>query len=334
MSKMISREIQLASRPQGTPTLGNFKLEEIELPPPVEGEVMVRNIFMSVDPYMRGRMNDVQSYVPPFQLNQPLDGGAVGEVVESRSDLLKKGDFVTSGFGWREYFIADPKHLQKIEGGIKPLSAALGVLGMTGLTAWVGLNLVEIKPGDVFFVSGAAGAVGSIAGQLAKLRGCKVIGSAGSTEKVKSLTDEFGFDSAFNYKDGDIAGQLKKSAPSGIDIYFDNVGGEHLEAALGAMNAHGRIICCGSISMYNSATPSPGPNNIFMMVTKRLTMKGFIVSDSFDQMQAFQQEAGKYLAAGKIKAHETIVNGIENAPQAFIDLFSGKNTGKMVVKLD
>lgn len=333
MSTTISREIQLASRPHGLPTSENFKLVSVELQPPVLGEVLVRNHYMSVDPYMRGRLNDAKSYVPPFQLNQPLDGGAVGEVIESNADGIKQGDFVTSGYGWREYFVADAKQVQKVDSSIKPLSATLGVLGMTGMTAWIGLNLAGVNPGDVFFVSGAAGAVGSIAGQLAKIRGCRVVGSAGSPEKVKALTAELGFDNAFNYKEGDILGQLSKATPGGIDVYFDNVGGGHLEAAISAMRLHGRIIACGSISKYNDETSSPGPSNLFMMVTKRLTMKGFIVSDSLDQTPAFHKEVGKYLAEGKLHAKETVVQGIEHAPQAFIDLFHGGNIGKMVVKL-
>ncbi len=333
MSRTISREIQLASRPQGLPTMENFKLASVDLPEPQSGEVLVRNHYMSVDPYMRGRMNDTKSYVPPFQINEPLSGGAVGEVVESHAEGIKQGDMVTSFFGWREYFVVNSAELQKISGSVKPLSAALGVLGMTGMTAWVGLNLAEVKAGEILFVSGAAGAVGSIVGQLAKLRGCVVIGSAGSQEKVKSLTEELGFDAAFNYKNGDVLGQLNKAAPDGIDIYFDNVGGDHLEAALSAMRNHGRIIACGSISKYNEKTSSPGPNNLFMMISKRITMKGFIVSDSLNQMPAFAKEVGAYIAEGKIVSRETVVHGIENAPQAFIDLFHGANTGKMVVNL-
>ena len=330
---MKSREIRLASRPTGAPTPANFALAEVDVPAPGDGQVLVRNRFMSVDPYMRGRMNDAKSYVPPFQVGAALEGGAVGEVLESRAPGIEKGAIVTSMKGWRESFVADAREVRVVDGSIKPLTMYLGVLGNTGFTAWVGLDLVSVKAGDVVFVSGAAGAVGSIAGQLAKLRGCRVIGSAGSAAKVKTLIDEFGFDAAFNYKDGDVYGQLKKAAPDGIDVYFDNVGGEHLEAAMTAMRTNGRIAACGSISRYNDTTPSPGPRNMFFIVTKRLTIRGFIVFDHNKRLPEFLAEVTPYLAAGRLRAKETVVEGLDQAPKAFLDLFSGENVGKMVVKL-
>jgi NADPH-dependent curcumin reductase CurA len=278
-------------------------------------------------------MNDRKSYVPPFELDKPLGGGAVGEVIESRAREFKRGDAVTSNFGWREYFIASPKDLHPVSREVQPLSVYLGVLGMTGMTAWVALNLVEVKAGDVIFISGAAGAVGSMAGQLAKLRGCRVIGSTGSLEKVRFLREECGFDMAFNYKAGPILEQLNLEAPDGIDVYFDNVGGETLEAALSALRLHGRIIACGSISVYNEEKPRPGPSNLFKMIAKRLTMKGFIVSDWLDRRGEFEKEVGGYFRAGKLKNKETVVEGIDKAVAAFIGLFEGKNIGKMVVKL-
>jgi hypothetical protein len=333
MSNLSSREIRLVSRPDGIPTAADFTLTRTELEPLKDGEVLVRNLFMSVDPYMRGRMNDVKSYVPPFELGKPLDGGAVGEVVESRAAEFKHGDAVLSNFGWREYFIASPKQLYPVSREISPLSVYLGTLGMTGMTAWAGLNLVEVKAGDVVYISGAAGAVGNVAGQLAKLRGCRVIGSAGSAEKVRFLREDCGFDSAFNYKAGPILGQLNMAAPDGIDVYFDNVGGETLEAALAALRVHGRIVACGSISGYNDEKPRPGPCNLFNMITKRLTMKGLIVSDSLDRRAEFQKEVGGYLKAGKLIHKETVVRGIDQAVGAFIGLFRGQNAGKMVVAL-
>ena len=333
MSKISSREIHLASRPKGIPTTANFTLVPTELEPLQDQQVLVRNLFMSVDPYMRGRMNDGKSYVPPFELDKPLDGGAVGEVIESRAREFKPGDAVTSNFGWREYFIASPKELRPVSREVQPLSVYLGVLGMTGMTAWVGLNLVEVKAGDVVFISGAAGAVGSVAGQLAKLRGCRVIGSAGSMEKVMFLREECGFDIAFDYKTGPVLEQLNLEAPDGIDVYFDNVGGETLEAALSVLRVHGRIIACGSISGYNEEKPQPGPSNLFNITTKRLTMKGFIVRDWLDRQGEFEKEVGGYLQAGKLKNKETVVEGIEQAVGAFIGLFEGKNIGKMLVKL-
>ena len=266
-------------------------------------------------------------------MGRPLDGGAVGEVVESRAKEFKPGDAVTSNFGWREYFIASPKDLHPVSREIQPLSVYLGTLGMTGMTAWVGLNLVEVKAGDVIFISGAAGAVGNVAGQLAKLRGCLVIGSAGSEEKVKFLRQECGFDIAFNYRIGPIMDQLHLAALDGIDVYFDNVGGEMLEAALSALRVHGRIIACGGISGYNEEKPRPGPSNLFNIITKRLTMKGFIVRDWLDRRAEFEKEVGEYFKAGKVKHEETVVKGIDKAVGAFVGLFQGQNVGKMVVEL-
>jgi NADPH-dependent curcumin reductase CurA len=315
------------------PTAANFSQTQIELPPLPDQQVLVRNLFMSVDPYMRGRMNEGKSYVPAFELGKALEGGAVGEVIESRAKEFKPGDAVTSKFGWREYFLASPKELHPVSREVPSLSVYLGTLGMTGMTAWVGLNLVDVKAGDVIFISGAAGAVGNVAGQLAKLRGCRVIGSAGSAGKVKFLREECGFDIAFNYKVGPLREQLTLEVPDGIDVYYDNVGGETLEAALSALRVNGRIIACGGIASYNEAKPQPGPANLFNITTKRLTMKGMIVGDWLNRQSEFEKEAGGYFRAGKLKNKETVVPGIENAVDAFIGLFAGKNIGKMVVKL-
>jgi NADPH-dependent curcumin reductase CurA len=333
MSKTTTREIRLASRPKGIPVPENFTVAETVLAPLQDQQVLVRNLFMSVDPYMRGRMNEGKSYVPPFEIGKPLEGGAVGEVVESRAKEFKPGDVVTSRYGWREQFIAAPKELHAVDKAIQPLSVYLGAVGMTGMTAWAGLSLVEVKAGDVIYISGAAGAVGNVAGQLAKLRGCRVLGSAGSEAKVKWLREECGFDLAFNYKTGPVREQLQQAAPDGIDVYFDNVGGESLEAALAALRTHGRIIACGGISGYNEDKPKPGPTNLFNMTTKRLTMKGLIVSDSLDRQAEFEKEVGGYFRTGKLKNQETVVEGIDQAVRAFIGLFAGKNMGKMVVKL-
>ena len=330
---MISREIRLASRPKGRPVAANFVLARAELAPLQDEQVLVRNLFMSVDPYMRGRMNDRKSYVSPFELGKPLEGGAVGEVIASRARTFQPGDAVTSNFGWREYFVAAPKELHPVSRELQPLSVYLGALGMTGMTAWVGLNLVEVKAGDVVFISGAAGAVGNVAGQLAKLRGCRVVGSAGSVEKVRFLREECGFDIAFNYQTGPVLEQLNLEVPDGIDVYFDNVGGEALEAALSALRVHGRIIACGGISGYNDEKPRPGPSNLFNMITKRLTMKGLIVRDWLERQGEFQKEVGGYFRTGQLKNKETVVEGIDQAAGAFIGLFDGKNVGKMVVKL-
>jgi len=333
MSKIISHEIRLAAHATGMPTAENFTLASVELAPLVAAQVLVRNLFMSVDPYMRGRMNLGPSYVPPFGLGQPLEGGAVGEVLESRSDKFKPGDIVTSNLGWRECFVAAPADLRAVSREVQPLSVYLGALGMTGMTAWAGLNLVEVKASDIVFVSGAAGAVGHVAGQLAKLRGCRVIGSAGSAAKVRFLLEECGFDQAFDYKTGPVSELLREAAPDGIDVYFDNVGGEMLEAALEALRVHGRIIACGGISGYNEAKPRPGPANLFNMTTKRLTMKGLIVRDSLDRQDEFAREVGGYFRAGRLKSQETVVTGLDHAVGAFLGLFEGKNLGKMIVRL-
>ena len=333
MSKIASREIRLVSRPSGMPTAANFTQTQIELPPLPDQQVLVRNLFMWVDPYMRGRMNEGKSYVPPFEIGKALEGGAVGEVVESRAKEFKAGDAVTSKFGWREYFMASPKELHPVSREVPSLSVYLGTLGMTGMTAWVGLNLVDVKAGDVIFISGAAGAVGNMAGQLAKLRGCRVIGSAGSAEKVKFLREECGFDIAFNYKVGPVREQLTLEVPDGIDVYYDNVGGETFEAALSALRVNGRIIACGGIASYNAAKPQPGPANLFNITTKRLTMKGMIVGDWLHRQAEFEKEVGGYFRAGKLKNHETVAEGIDQAVSAFLGLFEGKNRGKMVVKL-
>ena len=333
MSTITSREIRLASRPKGLPAADNFALAQVELEPPQDGQVLIRNLYMSVDPYMRGRMNDAKSYIPPFEIGKPLQGGAVGEVIESRAKEFKPGDTVVSSLGWREYCIARPQELRSVGRDVHPLSVYLGALGMTGMTAWAGLELVEVKAGDVIFISGAAGAVGSVAGQLAKLRGCSVIGSAGSTDKITFLRDECGFDHAFNYKCGPVLEQLNQAAPDGIDVYFDNVGGESLEAALAALRVHGRIVACGAISVYNVETHPQGPSNLFNIITKRLTIKGLMVMDWLDRQAEFEKEVGGYFRAGKLKHKETVVEGIESAAGAFIGLFHGENVGKMVVKL-
>jgi NADPH-dependent curcumin reductase CurA len=332
---MMSREIRLASRPAGWPTAENFALASVEVLDPGEGQVQVRNKFLSVDPYMRGRMNDTKSYIPPFAVGAALDGGAVGEVIASRAPGFAAGDLVFSMRGWREAFTAPSSELRKLDAlpGVAP-SAYLGVLGVPGLTAWVGLGLADVKAGDRVFISAAAGATGSIAGQIAKLRGCRVVGSAGGAAKVEIVKGELGFDAAFDYKQGDLVAQLKAAAPDGLDVYFDNVGGAHLEAAIGAMRNNGRIILCGAISQYNAQTPAPGPRNLeVQMVAKRLSMRGFIVSDHMGKTPEFVREVGGYLAAGKLVTRETVVDGVERTPAAFLELLRGENIGKMIVRV-
>jgi NADPH-dependent curcumin reductase CurA len=330
----VNREIQLVSRPVGWPKDSDFRMVEGPVPEAAPGQVLVRNLLMSVDPYMRGRMNDVKSYVPPFALGETLMGGAIGRVEASNNPNFAPGDIVQNGLGWREYFVSDGAGLGKVPDPDVPLAAYLGVLGGTGFSAYVGLlDIGRPKEGETVFVSGAAGAVGSVAGQIARIKGCRVVGSAGSEAKVAWLTDELGFDAAFNYKTSNLEDALTAAAPAGIDVYFDNVGGEHLQAALNHMNPFGRISACGSISQYNNATPQPGPNNLSIIVRNRLTMQGFIVSDHFDRRAAFNADMAQWLREGKVKGAETVVHGIENAVGAFIGLLRGENTGKMLVEL-
>ncbi len=328
-----SRAIHLVSRPHGRPTTENFRTVDIELPDPGPGEVLVRNTYLSVDPYMRGRMNDVRSYVPPFALDAPMDGGAVGEVVASGSDDLAVGDTVLHQAGWRTHAVLPAREARRIDVSQVPASAYLGALGMPGMTAYVGLTAIAgLTEGDTVFISGAAGAVGSAAGQMARLLGAsKVIGSAGSPEKCAWLTDELGFDVALNYKAAPIGRQLREHGP--IDVYFDNVGGDHLEAAIFAMADFGRIAACGAIADYNAEAPVPGPRNLMMVVSKRLTLRGFIVSDHRDAAGEFYRRAGAWVAAGDLTWRETVVDGIDNAVAGFIGLLDGANTGKMLVRL-
>lgn len=335
MAVTVSREIRLRHRPVGLPQESDFELITVSLPPLSAGEVLVRNLYMSVDPYMRGRMIEQPSYVQPFQVGQPLDGGCVGQVVQSQEGTLQMGDYVLGRKGWREYYISDGTDLTKIDPTLAPVQAYLGTLGMPGLTAYVGLlDIGRPKAGETVFVSAAAGAVGTVVCQIAKLHGCRVVGSAGSAAKVAWLQEVAGVDVAFNYKDVEsLTDELGKHCPHGVDVYFENVGGAHLEAALEHMNNFGRIVLCGMISHYNETTPSSGPRNLRFAVRKRLMLQGFIVSDHLHRQAQFYADMGAWIAAGKIKWQETVMDGIETAPKAFIGLFKGENTGKMLVRL-
>lgn len=331
---MSTREVHLINRPVGLPNDECFDIVEVELPTPEDGQVSVQNLFFSVDPYMRGRMRDVASYSPPYQLGTVMHGGAVGEVTASEHDDFAVGDLVQSNLGWREAYTTSASSLVKLPANAEMPSHYLGVLGMPGLTAYVGtLHIGQIREGDTFFVSGAAGAVGSVAGQIAKLKGCRVIGTAGSDDKCSWLTDDLGFDVAINYRDSDLVHSLSDAAPDGVDVYFDNVGYEHLEAAIALMNEGGRIAACGSISGYNEEVHRPGPSNLSLIVGKRINMRGFIVSDHSDLRSQFLSDMSTWMSEGKITTQETVVEGIENAAEAFRGLFAGTNVGKMVVKL-
>jgi NADPH-dependent curcumin reductase CurA len=328
------REIRLKSRPSGLPTHDNFELATVELRDPGPGEVQVQNLWMTVDPYMRGRMNDVQSYSAPFALGKVMDGGAVGQVVASNDPGFKPGDLVQSGFGWREGFTSSTKAVQKLDPRGLPPQTFLGAAGMPGLTAYVGLlKIAALKDGDVVFVSGGAGAVGSMVCQIAKAKGHKVIASAGGPEKVAFLK-EIGVDHAIDYKaERDLTAAILAGAPEGIDVYFDNVGGAHLEAALATAKLFARFAICGMISIYNATRPEPGPSNLAQLIGKNIRMEGFIVSHHFDMMPAFLDDLSGWVREGKVTWKETVFEGIEKAPDAFLGLFSGENLGKMLVKL-
>lgn len=332
---MTAREIRLKSRPKGLPEAANFELATVEIPDPGPGEVLVRNAWMSVDPYMRGRMYDRPSYVPPFQIGAPLQGGAIGKVTASNDSKFRPGDLVESMNGWREAFVAPAASLTKLPDNGAPPQAYLGVLGMPGLTAYSSFHRIgEPKPGETVFVSGAAGAVGATVCQIAKIRGCSVIASAGSDSKLAWLKT-LGVDAGINYKTASsLLGALREAAPKGIDIYFDNVGGDHLEAALEVARPFARFIECGMISLYNDEEPKPGPRNMSYIVGKRIKMQGFIVMDFLDMRDQFYADMGAWVRDGRVKWEETIEHGVENAPKAFLGLFTGSNTGKMLVKLD
>jgi NADPH-dependent curcumin reductase CurA len=329
-----SREIRLKSRPVGTPVADNFELASVELPAPGAGEVQVRNHWMTVDPYMRGRMNDVKSYSPPFALGEAMQGGAVGEVIASGDPSLAVGDLVQSMYGWREAFNAPAAAVQKLDTFGLPPQAFLGVAGMPGMTAWVGLlKIAAMKDGDVVFVSGAAGAVGQIVVQIAKIKGNTVIGSCGGADKVAYLKS-IGCDEVIDYKaEKDLTAALNRVAPKGIDVYFENVGGEHMDAAIAAARPFARFALCGMISQYNATGEMYGVKNLIQAVGKSLRLEGFIVSNSFQHLPEFLKDMSGWIAEGKIQWKETIDEGIENAPGAFLKLFRGENTGKMLVKL-
>ena len=330
-----TREIHLSARPTGEPVPGDFTTVEVPLPEPGAGQILVRNTWLSVDPYMRGRMNDVPSYVPPFQLDSPLDGGAVGEVIASRSDDIPVGATVLHGAGWREHAVLDAGAARVVDVENAPAEAYLGPLGMPGLTAYAGLKVIApVKEGDVVFISGAAGAVGTVAARVARHLGASlVIGSAGGPEKARRLTEEFGYDAALDYRQGKLYRQLKEAAPKGIDVYFDNVGGDHLQAAIGAARNHAHFAICGMISSYNDAEPQPGPSNLALIVGKRLTLRGFLQFDHLDLASEYAELSAGWLADGSLPFERTVVDGFDHTVDAFIGLLRGANTGKMLVRV-
>ena len=328
----MARAWHLKSRPEGMPSADNFELKQIELPPLGEGMIRVRNRWLSVDPYMRGRMNDVKSYVPPFELGAPMEGGAIGEVVESKAEGLQPGDLVQHMAGWRDEAVVSARTAQKLPDLGAPPERFLGVLGVTGITAYFGLlDAAQAKPGDIVFVSAAAGAVGSVVVQVAKAKGMTVIGSAGGADKCEFVRS-LGADQVVDYKAGPILKGLAAAAPDGIDVYFDNVGGDHLDAALALARNNARFAICGMIEGYNSAQPT-SLRFIMRVIAARIMMKGFIVFDYFPRMAEFYSDMAPWVASGAVKSRETVVDGLENMPDAFLGLFKGENIGKMLVRL-
>ena len=321
--------------PMGNPSLSHFDLKSETISLKNDDEVLVTNKWISVDPYMRARMTERKNYKPPFEIGKPMEGTAIGEIIESKSNNFKKGDFVLSEFGWRDNFITNSESLKKINPINVPIQTYLGPLGFTGHTAYIGLfRIAKIKPKQTILVSSAAGSVGSTVCQIAKILGCKVIASTGSDEKVEWLKKEIGVDHAFNYKKIDnLVLHFKDICPEGFDIYFDNVGGDFLEAAIFRMKNFGRIVICGRISQMNATSPGEGLKNMAHVLVKRLTIKGFLIFDHYDDYKDFENDMSNWVINKEIKWRETIVEGIENSPQAFLDLLNGKNIGKMIVKI-
>lgn len=334
MLPLTRKRVVLASRPSGWLSTGNFDIVEEPVPELSDGEVLTRVIHASLDPYMRGRMNDAKSYVPPFKLGEVLTTRAVGEVVASGNEKYSKGDIIVGMLGLEDYSISRGGDFVKLMPGLAPWPSYLGVLGMPGMTAYVGLlRIGQPKDGETVFVSAASGAVGAVVGQIAKIKGCRVVGSAGSDAKVDYVTGELGFDAAFNYKTESPAQALPRLCPDGIDINFENVGGAMLEAAVDCMKPFGRIVFCGAISQYNETEPPPGPRNLMSIIGKRLRVEGFIVTDHSDLLPDFLKDVGGWLAGGRIKSRETVVKGLERAPEAFVGLFKGENFGKLVIQI-
>ena len=328
-----NRQILLKSRPEGLPTPAHFELVERPVPEIGEGQVLTRTLFLSLDPYMRGRMSAGRSYAKPVDVGGVMEGGTVGEVVESRDPAFAKGDIVLGFGGWQDYAAQPAKGLRKLDPSLAPVSTALGVLGMPGLTAYVGLlEIGQPKSGETVVVSAASGAVGSVVGQLAKLRGCRAVGIAGGAEKCRFVVEELGFDACIDHRAPDFADRLRAACDQGIDIDFENVGGAVFEAVWQRLNDFARVVVCGLISQYNDTTPRPGPN-IGVLLTRRVTMRGFIVRDHLSSQPAFLSEIGPLVRAGRIKYKEDVVEGLDRAPEALIGLLQGRNFGKLVVRV-
>lgn len=338
MSEKINRRIVLASRPEGRPTAENFRLEKAAIPSPGDGEVLLRLRYLSLDPYMRGRMSAAKSYAAPVAIGDVMEGGTVGEVVESGSAGFAKGDFVLSHSGWQDYAVADASTLRKLDPKEAPVTTALGVLGMPGFTAYSGLLTIgQPKPGETVVVAAATGPVGSAVGQIARMKGARAVGIAGGADKCKALIDEFGFDAAIDHRSQNFAQELAAACPKGIDVYFENVGGKVFDAVFPLLNQFARVPVCGLIAQYNQSGPFEGPDRLPLVMrdvlSKSLTIRGFIQRDFADQRPTFYHDMAKWIADGQVRYREDIVEGLENAPEAFISLLEGGNFGKLIVKL-
>ncbi len=331
----MERQIILKKRPEGKPSTNDFEIQEFDIPGLHNGQVLLKSIYISVDPYLRGRMRDEKSYIPPFQVGEPIESTVVAEVIESKNKEFNKGDHVTGMLDWKEKQVSTGENLRKISKDLAPLSAYLGILGLTGLTAYLALdNIANLKKGETLLVSAAAGAVGSVVGQIGKIKGCKVVGIAGSDEKIDHIKSKFNFDSGINYKSTEnMKRAIAEHCPNGVDVYFDNVGGEILDAALQNINKAARIINCGAISIYNSTEVPTGPRPEGILIKKSALMQGFLVRDHIENFDKAIHQLASWFKEGKLKYDETVVEGFEKTPQAFIDLFNGKNIGKMLVKV-
>jgi NADPH-dependent curcumin reductase CurA len=333
MARSINRQVLLKSRPEAAPSLDNFELVERPTPDPREGEVLMRTLYLSLDPYMRGRMSDAKSYAKPAEIGQPMLGGTVAEIVASRNPSYAMGDIVLGYGGWQEYAVSNGAGLRKLDPKRAPVSTALGILGMPGMTAYVGLlEIGQPKPGETVVVAAASGAVGSVVGQIAKIKGCRAVGIAGGREKCRFVADELGFDACIDHRASDFAKQLEAACPNGIDVYFENVGGAVQQTVWPLLNDFARIPVCGLIAQYNAKNPMPGPD-MFSVLRKRLLLRGFIVWDFRGKEADFLHDAGEWVRTGRLKYREDIVEGLEKAPAAFLGLLQGKNFGKMLVKI-
>jgi len=330
----LQKQIKLAKSPVGTPVMEDFAFIDAPIGTPSDGEVLIRTIYVSVDPYLRGRMQDTKSYIPPFQLNEVITSGIIGQVVESKSEYFSKGDIVLGTLGWQEYSVANERTIRKLDPKLAPVTANLGIIGMTGLTAYFGLlDIGQPKEGETVVVSGAAGAVGSAVGQIAKIKGARVVGIAGTEEKCEYLLNELGFDAAINYKKEDVSSALEKACPNGIDIYFDNVGGSISDAVFPLLNKFARIPVCGAISAYNSVEMDMGPRVQTALIKTSALMKGFTLGDYSSRLQEGNTALAAWLNEGKLKYEETITEGFDHIIDAFLDLFTGANIGKSLVKV-